>query len=152
MNTYAKREMLLYCIIFMNMYNTVIDGTLLYGDVKQYKSENIWIIQHWEIRSKLPNTISSQSWKDWLKYAKLQKCWSCSSSCNSITGTGWRWMKMLHQINKPPPMDLLSERLILSLKISPSNNHADPHYNCTLKITQSREGTVLQEKGNVLAK
>ena len=35
MNTYAKSEMLLYCRMFMNMYNAVIDGTLLHGEITQ---------------------------------------------------------------------------------------------------------------------
>ena len=47
-----------------------------------------------------------------------------SSNCNSRTG--WKWLNMLHQINIPPPMDLPSEILILTLKISPSNNHCKP--------------------------
>ena len=34
MNTYAKSEMLLYCRMFMNMYNTVIDGKILHENVK----------------------------------------------------------------------------------------------------------------------
>ena len=34
MNTYAKSGMLLYCRVLMNMYNVVIDGTLIHGNVK----------------------------------------------------------------------------------------------------------------------
>ena len=33
---------------------------------------------------------------------------------------------MLHQIKRPPPIDLPSEMLILTLKISPSDNHCNP--------------------------
>ena len=33
---------------------------------------------------------------------------------------------MMHKLNKPPPMDLPSERLIITLNISPSNNHFKP--------------------------
>ena len=33
---------------------------------------------------------------------------------------------MKHEMNKPPPMDLPSERLILTLKISPSNQSPQP--------------------------
>ena len=57
---------------------------------------------------------------------KLQKCWSCSSSYNPRTRTGWRWLKMLHKLNRPPIMDLPSEIIILSLKILPSNQHGKP--------------------------
>ena len=57
---------------------------------------------------------------------KLQKCQSCSSSCNSRTGTRWRILKMLNLMTIPPPMDLPSEILILTLKISPSNQHCKP--------------------------
>ena len=45
------------------------------------------------------------------------------SSCNSENGTGWRRLKMLDLMSIYPQMDLPSERLILSLKISPSNQH-----------------------------
>ena len=42
-----------------------------------HRYTNIWFIRHWERISKLPNTTSSQSWKDWLKYAKTAKYRSC---------------------------------------------------------------------------
>ena len=79
----------------------------------------------------LPNTISSQSWKDWLKYATLHKCQSCRVAAATqeleLDGYEWicyiRWMKMP---NKTPPMDISSERLILTLDISPSKQSAKP--------------------------
>ena len=44
------------------------------------------------------------------------------SSGNSRTRNGWRRLKMLHQIKRPPLIDLPSEMLILTLKISPSKH------------------------------
>ena len=48
------------------------------------------------------------------------------SNSNSRTGNKWGRLKMLHPMKINPPMDLPSERLILTLKISPSNNHFNP--------------------------
>ena len=52
----------------------------------------------------------------------------CSIGLNSNykSTTGWRWMNMMHKMYKPPPMDLSSERLILTLKISPSKQTLQP--------------------------
>ena len=54
------------------------------------------------------------------KICKMSKL--LGSSCNSEIWTGWRWLKMMPKLNIPPPMDLPSESLILSLNISPSKH------------------------------
>ena len=46
------------------------------------------------------------------------------SSFNSKNG--WRWLNMMKNLSRPPPMDLPSERMILSLKTSPYNQHCKP--------------------------
>ena len=40
---------------------------------------------------------------------------------------------MMPKLDMPPPMDLSSERLIPSPKISPSNNLQEPQYKCFSK-------------------
>ena len=62
------------------------------------------------------------------------------SRCNSRNGNGWKWLKMLHQIKISPPIDLRSERLILTLKISPSNNHCNPSLQIPLENNIVTEG------------
>ena len=82
------------------------------------------------VRSQPLEQQYNDPWKDWLKYTQNGKSAEMSelqgSSCNSRTGNEWRRFKMLHLMTIPPPMDLPSERLILSLNISPSNQHYKP--------------------------
>ena len=58
---------------------------------------------------------------------------------------------MLHQINTPRPMDLPSERLILTLKISPYDNHYNPSLQMLTENNAVTKGYCYVDDGKWLA-